>query len=60
MIAQFTSVLGEAKLNISGMIDQNRADLAYALIDVDGKVNEEAITALAKIDGVITVRPIYA
>ena len=60
MIAQFTSVLGEAKLNISGMIDQNRADLAYALIDVDGKVNDDSIAALAKIDGVITVRPIYA
>ncbi len=60
MIAQFTSVLGGAKQNISGMVDQNRADLAYALIDVDGKVSDDSIAALAKIDGVITVRPIYA
>ena len=60
MIAQFTSVLGAAKLNISGMVDQNRADVAYALIDVDGKVEDEPISALEAIDGVISVRPIFA
>ena len=58
MIAQFTSVLGEAKLNIGGMVDQNRADIAYALIDVDGKVGDEPVEALKKIDGVINVRTI--
>ena len=60
MIAQFTSVLGEAKLNISGMVDQNRNDIAYCLIDVDGKVDEATLEALNKKDGVINVRPIYA
>ena len=38
MIAQFTSVLGGAKLNIGGMVDQNRGDIAYCMIDVDSKV----------------------
>ena len=52
--------MGNAKLNIAGMVDQNRGDCAYALIDVDGKVAEDAVSALAAIDGVITVRPIYA
>ncbi|MBP5749070.1 MAG: phosphoglycerate dehydrogenase [Treponema sp.] len=60
MIAQFTSVLGEAKLNISGMVDQNRNDIAYCLIDVDGKVDEATLDALNKKEGVINVRPIYA
>ncbi len=60
MIAQFTSVLGEAKLNISGMVDQNRADIAFALIDVDGKVEEAPLKALEAIEGVINVRPIFA
>ena len=60
MIAQFTTVLGNAKLNISGMVDQNRNDLAYALIDVDGKVNDSALDSLSAIEGVIKVRPIYA
>ena len=60
MIAQFTSVLGEAKLNISGMVDQNRADLAYALIDVDGKVSDEVVAKLANAEGVINLRTISA
>ena len=60
MIAQFTTVLGNAKLNISGMVDQNRGDFAYALIDVDGKVESDALAALSGIDGVINVRPIFA
>ncbi|WP_296324404.1 phosphoglycerate dehydrogenase [Treponema sp. UBA3813] len=60
MIAQFTAVLGNAKLNIAGMVDQNKNDLAYALIDVDGKVEGEALKAFEAIDGVIKVRPIYA
>lgn len=60
MIAQFTSVLGEAKLNISGMVDQNRNDIAYCLIDVDGKVDDATIETLGKKDGVINVRPIFA
>ncbi len=60
MIAQFTSVLGEAKLNISGMVDQNRNDIAYCLIDVDGKVDEATLEALNEKEGVINVRPIYA
>ena len=60
MIAQFTSVLGEAKLNIAGMVDQNRGDIAYCMIDVDGKVEDATLTALGSADGVIKVRPIYA
>ena len=60
MIAQFTAVLGNAKLNIAGMVDQNKNDLAYALIDVDGKVEGETLKAFESIDGVIKVRPIYA
>ena len=60
MIAQFTSVLGNAKYNISGMIDQNRNDIAYALIDVDGKVDDAAISSLEAIADVINVRPIFA
>ena len=60
MIAQFTAVLGNAKLNIAGMVDQNKNDLAYALIDVDGKVEGDVLKAFESIDGVIKVRPIYA
>lgn len=60
MIAQFTSVLGSAKLNISGMVDQNKNDIAYCMIDVDGKVSEQTIDVLTKTEGVIKVRQIEA
>ena len=60
MIANFTTVLGNAKQNIAGMIDQNRAEIAYALLDVDGKVEESTLDALKDIAGVINVRAIYA
>ncbi|MFA6937907.1 MAG: 3-phosphoglycerate dehydrogenase family protein [Treponema sp.] len=59
VVSKFTSVLGNAKMNISGMINQNRNDLAYNLIDVDGKVDDATVAALAKIEGVINVRPIF-
>ena len=59
MIAQFTTVLGNAKLNIASMVDQNKNDLAYALIDVDGKVEGDTLKAFEAVDGVIKVRPIY-
>ncbi|MBQ1593693.1 MAG: 3-phosphoglycerate dehydrogenase, partial [Treponema sp.] len=58
MIAKFTSVLGEAKLNIAGMVDQNRGDAAYALIDVDGKVGDDLIAKLNDSDSVLSVRAI--
>lgn len=60
VVSKFTSVLGDAKLNIASMINQNRNDLAYNLIDVEGKVEEATLAELAKIEGVINVRPIYA
>lgn len=59
MIAQFTSVIGAAKLNIGGMVDQNRNDIAYCMIDVDGKVEDATIESLSSIEGVINVRPIF-
>jgi len=60
MIATFTTVLGNAKLNIGGMIDQNRGDVAYALLDVDGKVEETTLNELSSLADVINVRAIYA
>jgi D-3-phosphoglycerate dehydrogenase len=58
MVAKFTTVLGDAKLNINRMINQNRGDLAYNIIDVEGVVPENALSALGKIPDVIKVRPI--
>ena len=42
-ISKFTTILGEAKLNISSFINKARGDVAYNIIDVDGKVTEDII-----------------
>ena len=60
VVSKFTSVLGDAKMNIDGMVNQSRGELGYSLIDVEGKVDDATIAALAKLDGVINVRPIFA
>ncbi len=58
-ISKFTTILGEAKLNIAAFINQARGDVAYNIIDVDGKVSDDIIAKLAACDTVASVRPIY-
>lgn len=58
MVGQITSILAAAKLNIAAMINQNKADLAYNLIDVEGIPENETIEALKKVEGIIAVRSI--
>ena len=59
LVAQFTTILGEANLNIEGMVNQNRCEVAYNIIDVAGKVTEQTLENLAAIKDVTKVRPIY-
>lgn len=58
MVGQITTVLANEKINIAAMVNQNRADVAYNLIDVEGKVPSSTMDALKAIQGVITVRAI--
>jgi D-3-phosphoglycerate dehydrogenase / 2-oxoglutarate reductase len=60
MVSKFTTILGESNLNIAGMINQNRGDIAYNIIDVDGVVPNETLNKLAAIENVMKVRPIFA
>lgn len=57
-ISKFTTILGEAKLNISSFINQARGDIAYNIIDVDGVVPPEIISRLGSCDTVNRVRAI--
>ena len=41
------------------MVNQNRGEVAYNIIDVAGKVNEQTLENLAAIKDVTKVRPIY-
>jgi D-3-phosphoglycerate dehydrogenase / 2-oxoglutarate reductase len=56
MVGQITAVMAEAKLNIGNMMNKSKKDVAYTLVDVDSKVPKKVIDAIAKIDGVLSVR----
>ena len=58
MIGQYTSVLGDADVNVSDMTNKGKGDYAYSLIDVDSPVTEDVVEKLKAIDGVLKVRVI--
>lgn len=58
MVAQISTVLSNAQLNIVDMINKSRNDIAYTLIDLDKPIDEQALATLQSIDGVIRVRSI--
>lgn len=58
MIGQFTSVLGEANINISDMINKSRDEIAYTIINTDHSVTDAVVEKLGAIDGVLRVRAI--
>ena len=56
MIGQYTSILGNAAINVSDLTNKGRGDYAYSLIDVDSPVTDDVVEALKAIDGVLKVR----
>ncbi len=60
MVAQISSTLAGAKLNISSLLNQSRNDIAYTLIDVSGEVADAVLEHLGAIEGVMQVRRLKA
>lgn len=58
VIAKYTSILGDAGLNITDMTNKGKGDFAYSLLDYEGELKEETIQALNAIDEVYKVRVI--
>jgi D-3-phosphoglycerate dehydrogenase len=58
MVGQMTSLLAAEKINISDMLNKHRGEMAYNIIDIDGKVNESMVGKLKGIEGVTMVRMI--
>ena len=58
MLSHFTTILGNAGINIDGMANKSRGDYAYALIDVDTNVPEDVLAKLEQTDGVLKVRKV--
>lgn len=58
MLSQFTTILGDAGINIDGMANKSKGDYAYALIDVDTTVTENVLQKLEATEGVLKVRKV--
>ena len=58
MIGTFTSILGNAKVNIDALANKSRGEMAYTLIDTDAVVPADVVKALEASDAVIRVRVI--
>ena len=56
MLAQLTSVLGAEKVNVANISNTSRGDFAYTLIDTDSPLNEDIVSQLRSIGGVLKGR----
>lgn len=58
MLGQISAALGEAGVNIDDMINKSRGDVAYTLVDVEGRLPEATVQRIRQIEGVLNVRVI--
>jgi D-3-phosphoglycerate dehydrogenase len=58
MLGQISDAFGHAGINIHGMVNQSRGDLAYTVVDLDARVPDAVLTQIASIDGVLMARSI--
>lgn len=55
MIGQITTAVADANINIANMLNKNKGDFAYTMLDIDAG-NDGLKAALEGIDGVVRVR----
>lgn len=58
IIAQITSAVGDAGLNIDNMVNASKKDNAYTMLDVAGDVSDAVCEKISAVDGIIKVRVI--
>jgi D-3-phosphoglycerate dehydrogenase len=56
VVAEISSALAAASLNIANLLNKSRGDLAYTLIDVDGQLPAPVLETIRAIPGVLAVR----
>lgn len=56
MVAQISSKLAQAELNILSLLNKSRNDIAYTLIDVHSEISDKILHEINKIEGVIQIR----
>lgn len=58
LIAKYTTILGDANVNVSDMTNKSKGDYAYSLLDVDSEVTQDVVDKLQAVPDVIRVRVI--
>jgi D-3-phosphoglycerate dehydrogenase len=58
MVGQISHVLGKAEANIIHMRNESRNDMAYTLIDLESSINDDVISQIKSIEGVLKARQI--
>ncbi|MDF1654145.1 MAG: phosphoglycerate dehydrogenase [Coxiellaceae bacterium] len=58
MVAQITTTLSDAEINIIDLLNKSRDDIAYNLLDLNVMPSDEVMSKLGQIEGVIKVRQI--
>ena len=56
MISQYTTILGDAGINVADMTNKAKGDYSYALLDVDSSVTDEVVAKISAVEGVLRVR----
>ena len=57
-IAAFTTITGDAGINVADMTNKSKGNFAYTLMDLDAPVTDEVVAKMQAVDGVIRVRVI--
>jgi len=58
MVGQITTVLADKNINITNMLNRNKGNFAYNIIDIEGEIDIVDIKKIESIDGVIMARTI--
>ncbi len=56
MVGQISTCLAEAGLNIADLLNKSKGELAYTLIDIDGRVPAGLVDRIGQIQGVLNAR----
>jgi D-3-phosphoglycerate dehydrogenase len=58
MVGQISTRLAEANLNIADLLNKSKGEIAYTLIDIDGKVPAGLVEKIGSIQGVMCARAV--
>ncbi len=58
ILAQITGTVGKEGINISNLTNQSKGANAVTILDVDGKVSDQAISHISQVNDIIRVRVI--